>query len=203
MDNRAMYKLSYGLYVLSVRSGEKDNGCIVNTAMQVTSSPNQIVVTVNKLNYTGKLLDETGLFNLSVLSVDADFSLFQNFGFQSGATTDKFAAQKDIKRSENGILYLDKSANSFLSGKVTERVDVGTHIMYVADVTAAEVLNDRPSMTYEYYHANVKPASAQPSGKAGQWKCNICGYIYEGDELPPDFICPICKHGAVDFTQIR
>lgn len=199
MDNKVMNQLSYGLFVLTAKDGDKDNGCIVNTAAQVTTTPNRIIVTVNKENYTHDMIKKTGEFNVSVLDESSTFDTFQHFGFQSGRDTDKFA-EITFARAENGIAYLTKECNAYISGKVTDTIDLGTHTMFIADVTEGEVLSDKASATYAYYHANIKP-SAKPVEKKG-YICTICGYIYEGDSLPADFICPICKHGAEDFKPL-
>lgn len=199
MDNKVMNKLSYGLFVLTAKDGDKDNGCIINTAAQVTTTPNRIIVTVNKENYTHDMIKKTGEFNVSVLDESATFDTFQHFGFQSGRDTDKFA-EITFARAENGIAYLTKECNAYISGKVTDTIDLGTHTMFIADVTGGEVLSDGSSATYAYYHANIKP-SAKPVEKKG-YICTICGYIYEGDSLPADFVCPICKHGAEDFKPL-
>lgn len=199
MDNKVMNQLSYGLFVLTAKDGDKDNGCIVNTAAQVTTTPNRIIVTVNKENYTHDMIKKTGEFNVSVLDESATFDTFQHFGFQSGRDTDKFA-EITFARAENGIAYLTKECNAYISGKVTDTIDLGTHTMFIADVTGGEVLSDKASATYAYYHANIKP-SAKPVEKKG-YICTICGYIYEGDSLPADFVCPICKHGAEDFKLL-
>lgn len=199
MDNKVMNQLSYGLFVLSAKDGDKDNGCIINTATQVTTSPNRIVVTVNKDNYTHDMIMKTGEFNVSILDESTVFDTFKHFGFQSGRDTDKFA-EVTFARAENGIVYLTKESNGYISGKVVDKIDLGTHTMFIADVTGGEVLSDRPSVTYAYYHANIKP-SAKPVEKKG-FICTICGYIYEGDTLPADFVCPICKHGAEDFRPL-
>lgn len=201
MNNKAMYKIVYGLYVLTSKDDAKDNGCIINTAGQVTTSPNRITLAVNKQNMTHDMILKTGTFNLSTLSEDSPFSVFQTFGMQSGKTVDKFAAFKDVYRSENGLLYLTKYANSLISGKIVTSTDLGTHTLFLADVTDAEVLSNAESMSYAFYQKNVKPSSPRPAAKG--WRCRICGYVYEGDELPPDFICPICKHGAADFERIE
>ncbi|UOO37283.1 flavin reductase [Oscillospiraceae bacterium CM] len=199
MNNKAMYKLVYGLFVLTAQDGEKDNGCIINTALQVTTAPNRVTMTVNKQNLTHDMLLKTGAFNLSTLSEDAPFSVFQNFGMQSGKTADKFADFKDVYRSENGLLYLTRWANSFISGKVVTATDIGTHTLFLADVTDAEVLSTADSMSYAFYQKNVKPAPPRPAAKG--WRCRICGYFHEGEDLAPDFICPVCKHGAADFEE--
>ncbi len=199
-DVNAMFKLSYGLFVLTAKADGKDNGCIINTVMQVTDTPMQISVTVNKANYTTMLIDETREFNVSILSEDAKFSVFERFGFQSGRKTDKFAGFDAVKRSKNGLLYLTEMTNAYLSAKVVKKLDLGTHIQFIAEVTAGEVLSDVPSVPYAYYFANIKP-KVQPTKKKG-WVCKICGYVYEGDPLPEDFICPICKHQASDFEPL-
>ena len=199
MDNKVMNKLSYGLFVLTAKDGDKDNGCIINTAAQVTTSPNRIVITVNKDNYTHDMIMKTKEFNVSILDESATFATFQHFGFQSGRDTDKFVDYA-YNRAENGIAYISNECNGYISGKVIDTMDLGTHTMFIADVTGGEVLSDKASATYAYYHANIKTAS-KPAEKKG-FVCTICGYIYEGDTLPADFVCPICKHGADDFQPL-
>ena len=199
-NQAAMFQLSYGLFVLSAKDGQKDNGCIVNTVQQVTTSPNRILVAVNKGNYTHDMIMKTGEFNASILSEDADFEIFKHFGFQSGRDVNKMEGLEDFERAENGIIYLTKGANAYISAKVVQTTDLGSHTLFLADVTDGDVLNDVPSVTYAYYHKNIKP-QPQETKKTG-WRCKICGYIYEGEELPADFICPICKHGAEDFEKI-
>ena len=194
---KAMYALSYGLFVLTARQGEKDNGCIINTAAQVTTTPNRITITVNKSNYTHDMVLATGQFTLSILSEQADFALFQRFGFQSGRDTDKFEGFPHTARDGEGLCYLTKDANMTLSGRVEEKLDLGTHTLFVARVTEARVLSQAPSCTYAYYQSHIKP---QPQEKKG-WVCVVCGYVYEGDPLPEDFICPLCGHGAEDFVR--
>lgn len=201
MNEASMFKLSYGLFVLTAKDGDKDNGCIVNTVQQVTSDPNRIVVAVNKGNYTHDMIKKTGIFNVSVLTEEAPFDIFKRFGFQSGRDADKFAGCDCFKRSENGVAYLGKYVNAFISGKVAEMIDLGTHTLFIADVTDGDVLSDANSITYAYYHQHTKP-KPQNTAKKG-WRCKICGYIYEGEELPADFVCPICKHGAADFERIE
>ena len=198
IDNTAMFKLSYGLFVLTAREGDKDNGCIINTATQVTSSPNRIAVTVNKQNYTHGMILRTGVFNLSVLTEETDFWVFQHYGFQSGANVDKFANLLPM-RTANGLRYIAGCTNAVISGKVIQTVDCGTHTLFIADVTEATVLEDTPSVTYQYYFDHVKP-KPEPVEKAS-WVCKICGYVYEGEELPADYVCPLCKHGAEDFEK--
>lgn len=199
MDRKVMQKITYGLFVLTAREGEKDNGCIVNTASQVTTTPNRIIVTVNKENYTHDMIQRTGVFNLSVLDESAEFSVFQRFGFQSGRDTDKL---EDFvcPRSENGIVYIPEMTNAYISAKVISAMDLGTHTMFLAEVTGGDVLSDRESVSYTYYHKNIKP-SANVKKKKG-WICQICGYVYEEEVLPEDFICPICKHPASDFVKL-
>ena len=201
LDVNAMFKLSYGLFVLSTKDGEKDNGCIVNTVMQVTDAPMRISVTVNKKNYTTELIEKTGLLNVSILSEEAKFSVFERFGFQSGRDADKFVGFDGAARSENGLLYLTEMTNAYLSAKVVSSVDLGTHVLFIADVTDGQVLSNTPSVTYAYYFANIKP-KPQAAKKKG-WVCKICGYVYEGDPLPADFICPLCKHPASDFEPLQ
>lgn len=202
MDNKAMFKIGYGLYILTAKDGEKDNGCVINTAIQVTSTPNRISVTVNKQNYTHDMIMKTGVFNISILSEKATFDVFKHFGFQSGRDVDKFADYKDATRSENGLYYITGDTNAYISGKVINTLDLGTHTMFIADVTDAEILADVPTTSYDYYQKNIKPKPEAPKKVTG-YVCKICGYIYEGDPLPEDFICPICKHGAADFEKIE
>ena len=201
VDNQAMFALSYGLFVLTARDGEKDNGCIINTAAQLTDTPKRISIAVNKANFTHDMIRKTGVFNLSMLSTDAPFGLFQHYGFQSGRDVDKFADVKGMARATNGVYYLPYSTNAFVSGKVTQEIDLGTHTLFIADVTEARVLSDAPSMTYSFYFANVKPKPSALKKQTG-WVCKICGYVYEGETLPADFICPLCKHGAEDFEKL-
>ena len=200
-NQAAMFKLTYGLFVLSAKEGEKDNGCIVNTVQQVTDTPNRIAVTVNKFNYTHDMILKTGRFNVSILSEDASFEIFQHFGFQSGRDVDKFADWNNYKRAENQITYITKGTNGYLCGKVIDTMDLGTHTFFLAEVEDGDILNDTESVTYSYYHKNIKPQPKETK-KTG-WRCKICGYVYEGEELPPDFICPLCKHGASDFEKIE
>ena len=201
VDNQAMFALSYGLFVLSAREVERDNACIINTAAQVTDTPKRISIAVNKANYTHDMIRRTGVFNLPMLSTDAPFGLFQHYGFQSGRDVDKFADVKGMARATNGVYYLPYSTNAFVSGKVTQEIDLGTHTLFIADVTEARVLSNAPSMTYSFYFANVKPKPSALKKQTG-WVCKICGYVYEGETLPADFICPLCKHGAEDFEKL-
>ena len=202
MDKTALFKLSYGLFLLHVKNGDKDNACVINTAMQLTSTnPIRISITVNKQNLTAMMLNKTKEFNLSVLSEKAPFSLFERFGLTSGMNAEKFPNTMGFLRAENSILYAEKYANAMLSARVTETVDLDTHTMYIAELTEAKVLSSDPSMTYAYYFANVKPKPETP--KKSGYVCKICGYVYEGETLPPDFVCPLCKHGAEDFEPIK
>lgn len=204
MDKKAMYKLSYGLFVLTTAYSGKDNGCIINTAGQVTSEPNRVSIAVNKANYTEELIRQSGRFNLSVLSESARFGLFERFGFQSGKNTDKFAGFADCKRSSNGLYYVTAGTNAYLSAAVEQAVDLGSHTMFIASVEDMGVLSDLPSATYAYYQANIKPKPTKPAASSGKvvWRCTVCGYIYEGEELPADFVCPLCKHPASDFERV-
>ncbi len=203
VEPNAMFKLSYGLFVLTAKDGKKDNGCIINTAQQVTSQPNRISICVNKNNFTHDMIVKTGEFNVNILSQDATFDIFKWYGFQSGRDTEKIQGEK-MPRSRNGIVYLEGCTNSFISGKVVEMHDYGTHTMFVADVTEARVFNNVPSVTYAYYFANIKPKpAAKPAEKKVGWVCKICGYVYEGEDLPADFICPLCKHPASDFEKLK
>lgn len=195
-----MFKIGYGLYVLTANSNGKDNGCIINTAIQVTSQPNRISICLNKLNYTHDMIVKDGKFNISVIDETASFDLFKHFGFASGKDKDKFADFDSYKKSENGLLYICENTNAFISGKVFETVDLGTHTMFLADVTDGEVLSDNKTCTYDYYQSNIKPKPEKKKVKG--YRCRICGYVYEGEELPEDFVCPICKHGASDFEKI-
>ena len=200
-DRKAMYALSYGLFVLAVRESGKDNGCIINTAMQVTTEPNRVVFTVNKANHTHDMLLDSRVFTLSVLSEEADFGLFQRFGFQSGRTADKFAGFDQAVRGENGVMRLSGGSNAWIGGRVLSTTDLGTHTLFLADVTDGDVLSDVPSATYAYYQAHIKPKPQAPAAATAKkrWVCKVCGYVYEGDELPADFVCPLCKHPASDF----
>lgn len=204
VDPTAFQKLSYGLFVLSAKADGKDNGCIINTAAQLTSSPNRINIAVNKANYTHDMILNTGIFNISVLAEDTSFDTFKRFGFASGKDTDKFAGfENSVARSANGLLYVTEGTNAFMSAKVVDSYDYGTHTLFIAEITEAEVLREELSVTYAYYFEHIKP---KPQPKIEEEKhgyvCKICGYVYEGDTLPDDFICPLCKHGVDDFEKI-
>lgn len=200
MDNKVLFNIGYGLYVLTASEGEKDNGCIINTVMQVTSDPLQIAIAVNKKNYTNEMIQRTKKFNISILTESAKFEVFEHFGFHSGRDTDKFADFVDTKRSPNGVLYITQNTNSYMSAYVKQEIDLGSHTLFIAQLVAAETLSEEPTVTYTYYQNNIKP-KPQKTEKKG-WRCKICGYIYEGEDLPADFICPWCKHGAIDFERI-
>lgn len=205
IEKEAMYKLTYGLFMLTTTDGQKQNGCIVNTVMMLTDNPKRIVVFVNKSNYSEELLRKTKIFNVSVLTEKTPFDIFKQFGFQSGRDVDKFEGGR-YETSANGLYYLPDYANAVLSGKVVDCYDYDTHTLFVAEVTEAKTLNSDKSVTYEYYQNNIKPKpqapkTEEPSGK-GKWVCKVCGYVYEGDELPADFVCPWCKHPAEDFEKV-
>lgn len=203
VEPNALFKLSYGLFVLTAKDGGKDNGCIINTVTQLTDTPKRITIAVNKANYTHDMIQKTGVFNVSVLSEDVPFKIFQQFGFQSGRDADKFAGMATQTRSANGLRYLSEYTNAFISAKVISAEDYGTHTLFVADITEAKVLSAEPSVTYAYYFEHIKP-KPQPTAEAKKgWVCKICGYVYEGEDLPADFICPLCKHGAEDFEPLK
>lgn len=205
MDKSAMNQLSYGLFVLTANDGVKDNGCIINTVTQVTSDPNRIAIAVNKNNHTHDMIMKTSKFTVSVISEAADFSLFKHFGFQSGKTVDKFEGYTDCKRGYNGSMIVTAGTNAYISAWVVSTVDLGTHTLFIAAVTDAGILSSVPSATYAYYHKHIKPQPV-PAGKTKEgktiWRCLICGYEYVGEELPEDYICPLCKHPASDFEKV-
>lgn len=200
MDTKVLFNIGYGLYVLTTNDGVKDNGCIINTVMQITSNPCQIAVCVNKMNYTNEMIKKSKKFNISILSKDSKFETFEHFGYQSGKDKDKFADFKDVKRCENGILCLTKDTNSFLCAEVKQEIEFETHTLFIAEVTDAKSLSDTSTVTYEYYQNNIKPKPQQTTQTG--WRCKICGYVYKGEVLPEDYICPLCKHGAADFEKI-
>lgn len=201
MDPAAFFKLSYGLFVLTAREGEKDNGCIINTAQLLTDTPKRITIAVNKQNLTHDMILRTGVFNVSVLTEKVPFKVFQHLGFQSGRDTDKFAGWQG-PRSANGLCYLPEYTNALLSGRVISTADYGTHTLFVAEVTEARILSEEPSVTYSYYFQHIKPKPQPQAEKKKGFVCKICGYVYEGDTLPEDFVCPLCKHGAADFEPL-
>lgn len=200
MSQNPLTKVGYGLYILTSKDGERDNGCIINTVMQVASSPDRIAISVNNANYTKEIIQSGKKFNVNVLTEKTPFSVFEQFGFASGRNVNKFEKSDDFFRSENGIYVARNYVNSYLSANVTESYDLGTHTMFIGEITGGYVFSDEPSVTYSYYHSNIKP-KPQTESKKG-WVCKICGYVYEGSELPEDFICPICKHGVSDFERL-
>ncbi len=199
MNTDALFKISYGLFVLIARENDFDNGCIINTFSQITNTPNRVAAIVNKTNKTADMIRKTGVFNVSTLSESTTFEVIKNFGFQRGNDVNKFVEFTDVARSENGLLYLSEFSNSYFSCKVIETVDFGTHYMFVADLEDAEILNEENSVTYDDYYGKIKP---KPENKVKGYRCKICGYIYEGEELPDNYICPLCKHGPDDFEKI-
>lgn len=204
MDSKAMHKLTYGLFVLTANDNGKHNGCIINTAIQVTSNPNCISIAVNKSNLTHDMIKENKKFNISIISQNANFELFKRFGFQSGRDVDKFEGFTGYKKGLNDVNYITEGTNAYISAWVQEMVDLGTHTLFIAAVTNMEVLNDVPSASYEYYQNNIKPQPQKTEVKSDKtvWRCKVCGYEYEGEELPEDYICPLCKHPASDFEKV-
>lgn len=202
MNNKAIFSLSYGLFVLTAVDG-KANGCIINTVMQGAENPDKIVFTVNKTHYTHDLIMENKKCNVSVLSEEADFELFKHFGFQSGRDVDKFSDFSDYRMGTNDVPIITRGTNAYLSLWVTDTIDLGSHTLFIAKISDMDVLNDAPSATYAYYHSHIKPkpASAPKTGKT-VWRCTVCGYIYDGDPIPEDFICPVCQHAASFFEKI-
>ena len=201
MNTNALFKISYGLFILTAEENGFDNGCVINTLTQQTGNPCTVSVTVNKSNKTCEMIKSTGKFNVSVISENAPFELFRHFGFQSGRDTDKFSDYPNSERAENGIYYIPGYTNAYFCCKVKSVTDLGTHLLFIAEVEDAEILSDFESMTYDFYHKNVKP-KPQKTEKKG-YRCKICGYIYEGETLPEDFVCPVCKHPASDFERIE
>ncbi len=202
MEKTAMYTLTYGLFVVTARDGKVDNGCITNTVGQVTSTPNRISLTVNKANFTHDMIVKTGVFNVSVISQKADFGLFERFGFHSGREVDKFEGLYEYERAENGVTYITKGVNAVLCARVVASYDLGTHTMFIADVTDGWNMSKAPSCTYAYYLSEIKPKPQQNASGKTVWRCKICGYEYEGENLPDEFVCPICKHGKDDFEKV-
>ena len=200
MNNKAFYNLTYGMFLLAAKAEEKANACIVNTGVQVAGSPVRVAVSVLNTNYTCALIKESGRFTLSALDDSCSFETIKHFGMQSGRDVDKLDSLP-MPTDESGVPYLNWSTCARFSGKVTHSVDLGTHTLFIADVTEARVLSDAPSMTYSFYFANVKPKPSALKKQTG-WVCKICGYVYEGETLPADFICPLCKHGAEDFERL-
>ena len=200
MNPKALFNITYGLYWLSVRSYGQDNACIINTAVQVASDPLTVSISVNKANKTHNMIMESGRFNVSALTVDTPFDLFKRFGMQSGRDVNKFVGFEDAERAQNGIYILGRYANAYLSCRLLRTVDLGSHTLFIAALEDAQVLSDRPGCTYGYYQSDIKP-KPQPAQKKG-WACSVCGHVYEGEELPDDYICPLCKHGKEDFRPV-
>lgn len=203
MDNKALQKLSYGLFVLTAHDGGFDNGCIINTAYQSASEPLRVSISVSKKNLTHDMIEKTGAFNVSVISTEADFSLFTHFGFQSGRDKNKFLNYDKARRADNGILYITEGTNAYFSVKVEKTQDLGSHTVFTGAVSDMAVLSPSRSATYEYYFENIKPKPEEKKEEGTVWRCRICGYEYKGEALPPDFICPLCKHPAEDFEKIE
>lgn len=202
MDSTALFKIGYGLYVVTAKDETKDNGCIINTLMQVTSNaPFIVLISLSKQNYTYQMIEKTKMFSVSMLSEKAPYSIFTHFGFQTGSKVDKFKDYANAKRNKDGLLYLDQYCNSYVTCRVLESYDFSTHVIYKAELMDAVKLNDDKSVTYDYYQTHIKPKPAPTSQKKG-YRCTICNYVYEGDVLPSDFICPICKHGPSDFVKL-
>ena len=214
MDKKVLEKLSYGLFVCTAKEDSKDNGCIINTVMQVTDTPTRVMVAINKNNYTHDMVMKTKACNISTISEDADFDMFKHFGFQSGSGVDKFSPESGhwmkenhskCLRASNGIMYITEGVNSYMCLEVESTVDLDSHTLFICKATDGEILNETPSATYSYYHKHIKTqvekVGTTPEGKT-VWKCKICGYVYEGEDLPDDFICPWCKHPASDFEKV-
>ena len=202
MNKKALYTLSYGVYFLSAREGEKDNACIINTAVQVANSPARVSVAVIKENLTCSMIEKTGRFNLSAITKEADFALFQRFGMRSGRDGDKFDGFADAERTPNGLYRLSRCSNAWMSLQVVGSMDLGSHVLFIGEVVDADVLSREETCTYDYYRSDIKDKAPSPAGKKG-WRCKVCGYVHEDPVLPEDFICPWCKHGTEDFEYFE
>ena len=202
MNEKTMQKLSYGLFVLTSNDGQKDNGCIINTGIQLTSNPQKVGIAVNKANYSHDVIVNTRKFNLCILSEEADFSLFQRFGFQSGRDVNKFDGFNHYKKVYNDLPIITEGTNAYISAWVDQVIDLGTHSLFIGIVTDMDILNQVPSATYTYYHQHIKPQPVKKETNKTAWRCKICGFVYEGETLPDDYICPLCKHPASDFEKI-
>lgn len=200
IDSKAFYKIGYGLYILTTNDGEKDNGLIVNSVMQIASNPLRIGVCVSKANYSCEIIEKTKKLNINVLAEDTPFLIFKHYGFNSGRDKNKFAGQ-EIERSSNGLAIFYNYVNAYMSLDVEQVTDLGSHDMFICSVSESKAISNKPSMTYDYYQKNVKPKPETQKKKG--YICKVCGYVYEGDELPEDFVCPTCKHGAIDFEEIK
>ena len=201
MDKKAMYDIGYGLYVLTAKEGDKSSGCIINTVMQVADNPIRVAISINKGNKTHDMIMESGRFNLSALTTKTPFSLFQRFGMQSGRDVNKFIGFEDVERADNGIYRLSAYSNAYLSCKLLRTVDLGSHTIFITELEAAQVLSQEEACTYGYYQSDIKP-KPQPAQKKG-WVCSVCGHVYEGEQLPDDYICPLCRHGKEDFRPLE
>lgn len=199
IEKDSFFKIDCGLFVLSTKVDDKDNGCIINTVMQISENPYRLAVAVNKSNYTCEMIKESGVFNICVLDNFAPFSIFEQFGFKSGRDTDKFENFKKVERSETGLFYLTDCSNAYFGLKVVDTAEYETHCLFIAEVTEAKILNNNTSMNYQFYLDNIKPRPQKQKG----WVCKICGYVYEDEKLPDDFICPLCKHPASDFEPLK
>lgn len=199
INSTALFKIGYGLYIITAKENGKDNACIVNTVMQLTNQKLRVAVTINKANFTHDMIKNTGMMNVMCLSEETPFEIFEYFGFHSGKDTEKFVTP-NLQRSENGLVVIENYSNAYFSLKVEKEVDLDTHTMFICEVTETNILSDKPTMTYAYYHENVKP---KPQKTSKGYVCTICGYVYEGEKLPEDFICPLCKHGADAFKKIE
>ena len=202
MNEKALYKIPYGLFLLTAHENNKDNGCIINTVMQVSENPTHICISVSKNNLTHDMIVRTRSFNVSSLSTSTSFELFQRFGMQSGRTVNKFADYPDVARSANGLLYLTKSASACFSAKVTMYLDLGSHTLFIGELTDKQVLSEEETWTYGYYQSKIKPKPERSTDTKQGWVCTICGYVHEAETLPDDFICPLCKHGKKDFEKL-
>lgn len=206
MDSNALFKLSYGLFIITANQNGRDNGCITNTVTQVALNPDMISFTINKDNFTHDMMLKSKKFTISVLTTAADFQMYKHFGFRSGRDVDKFRDFKEVKRLSNGTLCITKGTNAYISGEVIKTVDTGSHTLFIANISEMKMLNNEPSVTYEYYRENIKPKPVDTGKKQGSktiWRCTVCGYEYVGEELPEDFICPVCKHPASDFEKVE
>ena len=203
VENKALSCIGYGLYVLTARENEKDNGCIVNVVAQVTDTPPRMLITVNKKNLTHDMIMNTRKFNVSALTEETPMYVFEHFGFQSGRDVNKFQNCEAEHRSQNGILYIPKFTNAYISGEVVNTIDLGTHTLFIAEIVEAKQLSEKPSLTYNFYHRHIKPAPVAKETNVTRWVCKVCGYVYEGENIPADFVCPWCKHGASDFEKLE
>jgi len=201
MNTKALQNIGYGLYLLTAKEGERDNGCIINTFFQLASKPLTVGVSVNKQNYTHDMILKAGAFCVSVLTTETPFGLIEHFGFKSGRDEQKFFKNPNETRANNGVLYLSSCSNAYFACRVTKAIDFESHTVFIAELTDCEILSDEKTLTYAYYHENIKPKPQKAAVKG--WRCKICGYVYEGEELPKDYICPLCKHPAEDFERIE